>query len=107
MTTPVAFDCPRYLCAADYIHDVRWAVRNGREIWPPATRAELEALIEEFPAIGRRYLPDAETLLRMGLPEHFGREVDRWSDLEQDRFLLTVQEDDQFREALKTLLGVL
>ena len=68
--TSSATHLPAGASADDYLRHVAAALREGRDIIPPRTRAHLLALGERYPALARRYREDAASY---GLP-------DRWLD---------------------------
>ena len=96
---------PFFKTVNDYVHHLDESRANGREPWAPNTVAELEAALEHFPQHGRRCLPSPCELTLIGLPAHFGREVKPFPELFQERFLTTLEDDFEFRDAVNILLN--
>lgn len=99
-------DRPKFPNADAYIDHVRAAIKTGQDPWAPSTRQELEAAVETFPGWRQKWIPTPEILELMGLPAWFGRDVPPFDDEWQETFLATLEVDDDFRQAVKVLLGV-
>lgn len=89
----------------DYIEHVAMCLASGHEPFAPETIAELEAALDHWPEYARRWLPPAEDCERLGIDLSIGRPVEPLSEREQDRFLVTLRDDDEFRVAVRNLLN--
>lgn len=97
---------PRFAGPADYIRHVRQARALGRDPWPPTTREEFVVIADEFPDLARRYRPPTESLRILHLPDHYGQPVEPLPELWQERFLITLRDDPDFRAAVRAVLEV-
>jgi hypothetical protein len=102
---PSADNCRDSASVGEYLTHVKLALAAGRTVIGPETREQLEALMEAYPSIGRRFLPNKRALVAMGLPRWFGRDVEPFDELFQERFLATLKSDDGFRIAVRHFLG--
>jgi len=89
-----------------YVAEVGQCLRRGITPRDPVTRGELEAVVDAYPDDAGRWMPNEKSRESMGLPAHFGRQVQSWGELERDRFLQTLLHDDEFRSAARTVLEV-
>jgi len=83
-----------------YVAEVGHCLLRGITPRDPVTRGELEAVVDAYPEDAGRWIPDAKSFESMGLPAHFGRVVELWDELEQERFLQTLVADETFRQAV-------
>ncbi|MFQ5733041.1 MAG: hypothetical protein ACE5KM_13955 [Planctomycetaceae bacterium] len=91
--------------AEEFIAAVDDARRHDHQPPDPVTRAEFLALADEFPDLARRYRPaDPFWLEYMGLPRHYGLPIKPLDELWQERFLTTLDDDDDFRAAVAHLV---
>lgn len=88
----------------DYVEHVATSLASGHEPFAPATIAELEAALDQWPDYARRWLPPAEDCERLGIDRTIGQPVEPLSEREQERMLVTLAKDDDFRLAFRTLL---
>jgi hypothetical protein len=95
---------PNFHGPDDFVEHVAACVASGHEPFAPATIAELHAALEAFPDFARRWLPPAEDCERFGIDPTIGQPVEPLTDREQERFLVTLADDDDFRVAVRTLL---
>ena len=88
-----------------YVAEVGQDLLRGITSRDPVTRDELEAVVEAYPDDAFRWIPNEKSRESMGLPAHFGRKVEPWGELEQERYLQTLVADETFRSAARTVLG--
>ena len=96
----ISISRPHFNSADEYIQYVDDVLAAGKTPYEPATRAELEAVVERFPDYARRWLPSSDSLALIGLPAHFGRDIEPFSELFRERMLVTLQNDEEFCLAL-------
>lgn len=94
------FSRPRFPTVADYIDYVRESLESGRAPWEPATRPELEAVVQAFPHEAHRWLPTPEALDIAGLPEEFGKPVRLLPEAWRESFFETLLADAEFCRAV-------
>ncbi len=95
---------PNFHGPDDYVEHVAACRASGHEPFAPATIAELHAALDEWPEYARRWLPPAEDCERLGIDRRIGQPVEPLSEREQERLLVTLAKDDDFRLAFRTLL---
>jgi hypothetical protein len=88
----------------DYAHYVSCCISEGVEPLPPATVAELKAALENRPDYARRWLPPENECKRLGIDYAAGLPVEPLTEREQERLLVTLAADEDFRVALRALL---
>jgi hypothetical protein len=96
---------PRFNSADEYAEYVGNVLAAGKTPIEPATREELEAVIDQFPEYATRWLPSPDNLALINLPAHFGRDVEPFGELYRERLLVTLQADDEFCLALAHLVN--
>lgn len=94
---------PKFETVADYIDDCELAIRRGDWPWPPETKTELLAALDEFPEHRHLFLPSASVLRCMGIALDYGREKLLPENF-QTRFLRTLATDREFAKAACYLL---
>lgn len=99
-------DRPNFETPAAYVENCELALRRGNWPWPPATRQELIAALDEFGATGHDHLfrPCASAMKLMGLPPDYGRKPKVLSERRKAQFLQTLDDDSEFREAMRVML---
>ena len=70
----------------------------------PSTVEELHAALERWPDYARRWLPSEADCIRLGIDRTIGLKVAPLTEHEQDRILMTLRDDDEFRVAVRNLL---
>lgn len=70
----------------------------------PTTISELKAALEADYEFACRWLPSAEECARLGIDPHIGQPVEPLSDYEQDRILVTLRDNADFRVAIRSLI---
>jgi hypothetical protein len=95
---------PEFHGPDDYVEDVTKCLESGYEPFDPATIAELHAALERWPEYARRWLPNAAECLKLGIDPTIGQPVEPLSEREQERLLVTLAKDDDFRLAFRSLL---
>ena len=88
----------------DYVEHVATCLASGHKPFAPATIAELHAALDQWPEYARRWLPPAEDCELLGIDHRIGQSVKPLSEREQERFLVTLANDDDFRVAFRALL---
>lgn len=88
----------------DYLDHVADCLASGHEPFAPATIAELHAALDQWPQYARRWLPSAEECELLGIDHTIGQSVEPLTEREQERLLVTLAKDDDFRVALRSLL---
>lgn len=87
-----------------YCNHVEHYLSLGYDPCPPSTVVELHAALERWPEYARRWLPPAEECERLGIDGTIGQRIEPLSEREQDRWLVTLRDDDEFRVAVRNLL---
>ena len=95
---------PEFHGPDDYVEHVAACLSSGYEPFEPATIAELHAAIEQWPDYARRWLPTADECSKLGIDPAIGQMVEPLTDGEQDRLLLTLRDNDEFRVAVCSLI---
>jgi hypothetical protein len=88
----------------EYVDHVATCLASGHEPFAPATIAELHAALDQWPEYARRWLPAADECERLGIDQTIGQTVEQLSEREQERLLVTLANDDDFRVAFRSLL---
>ena len=88
----------------EYVEHVATCLASGHEPFAPATIAELHAALDQWPEYARRWLPSADECELLGIDHTIGQPVEPLSEREQERLLVTLAKDDDFRVALRSLL---
>ena len=88
----------------DYVEHVATCLASGHEPFAPATIEELHAALEQWPEYARRWLPPADECELLGIDHTIGQPVEQLTEHEQERLLVTLAKDDDFRVALRALL---
>lgn len=88
----------------DFVEHVAMCLASGYEPFDPATIAELHAALERWPEYARRWLPPFDECSKLGIDPTVGQLVEPLTDREQDRFLLTLRDNDEFRVAVRSLI---
>ncbi len=76
----------------------------GWEPCPPSTVEELNAALECWPEYARRWLPSEAECLLAGIDRSIGLPVEPLSEREQERLLVTLRDDLEFRLAVRAIL---
>lgn len=87
-----------------YCEHVAHYLSIGWEPVLPSTVAELHAALDEFPEYARRWLPTPAECERLGIDASIGQPVAALNEREQERLLVTLRDDDEFRVAFRALL---
>ena len=95
---------PEFHGPDDYVEHVKKCLESACEPFDPATIAELQAVLERLPEYARRWLPNADECSKLGIDPTIGQPVESLSELEQERLLVTLAKDDDFRVAFRALL---
>ena len=101
------FHKPDFSSADEYVEYVRELMRLGKRPFGPTTADELIAVREALPDYTRSqgWMPHRRQLGEMfGLPEDYFDPIDPLSEREQERLLVTLDVDDDFRVAFRSLL---
>lgn len=96
---------PCFNSAEEYIEHVGDVLAAGKTPFPPATRKELEALVDHFPDYAKLCLPTPDNLALVRLPAHFGRDVEPFSELWREQLLVTLEADDELRRGVAYLVN--
>ncbi len=88
----------------DFVEHVAMCLASGYEPFDPATIAELHAALERWPEYARRWLPSVDECSKLGIDLTVGQLVKPLTDREQDRFLVTLRDNDEFRVAVRSLI---
>lgn len=95
---------PDFANAGEYLAHVHDCLLEGRRPWDPWTLDELRELGLTFPHVAREFWPSPDVCLELGLPPELIDEPEPMNDLERVRFLVTLQHDEGFRNAILTML---
>lgn len=95
---------PQFEGPNQYLQHVLDCLATGHEPFAPVTLEELRIVFDERPEFARRWLPPADECERLGIDPKIGQPVEPLTEREQERFLVTLANDDDFRVALRTLL---
>ncbi len=101
------FRKPDFSCMDEYVEYVREGIRIGKLSFGPTTADELIAVHEALPEYTRSqgWMPHRSQLEEMfGLPADHFDPIEPLTEREQERLLVTLAKDDDFRVALRTLL---
>ena len=101
------FRKPDFTCAEEYVEYVRELMRLGHRPFGPTTADELIAVHEALPEYTRSqgWMPHHRQLEEMfGLPADYFDPIEPLTEREQERLLVTLANDDEFRAALCALL---
>ena len=101
------FRKPDFTSADDYVEYVREGIRIGKLSFGPTTADELIAVFEALPEYTRSqgWMPHRSQLEeRFGLRADYFDPIEPLSEREQDRWLVTLRDDDEFRVAVRNLL---
>ena len=96
------FDSPQ-----QYVEYVREGIRINKLSFGPTTAEELIAVFEVLPdyTMQQGWMPHRSKLNEMfGLPADYFDPIDPLSEREQERLLVTLAKDDDFRVAFRALL---
>ena len=99
--------CFRHLdfsCPDDYVEYVREGIRIGKLSFGPSNADELIAVFEALPEFTKTHYLCPNLVRDFGLPADYFDPVEPLSEREQERLLVTLANDDDFRVALRTLL---
>ncbi len=95
---------PQFEGPIQFLEQFLDCLAGGQEPVPPATVEELRIALNERPDFARRWLPPDDECERLGIDPHIGEPVKLLNEREQERLLVTLRDDDDFRVALRTLL---
>jgi hypothetical protein len=95
---------PEFHGPDDFVEHVAMCLASGYEPFDPATIAELHAALERWPEYARRWLPNAAECSKLGIDPTIGQAVEPLSEREQERSLVTLAKDCDFRLAFRSLL---
>jgi hypothetical protein len=101
------FHKPIFASADEYVEYVREGIRFGKLSFGPTTADELIAVLEALPEYTRQqgWMPHRSHLEEMfGLPADYFDPIEPLTEREQERLLVTLANDDDFRVALRSLL---
>ena len=87
-----------------YCNHVEHWLSIGYDPCPPMTVAELHAALERWPDYARRWLPAEADCIRLGIDPTIDQPVEPLTEREQERLLVTLANDDDFRVAFNSLL---
>ena len=88
----------------EFVANVADCIALGHEPCAPSTIAELHAALDAYPEFARRWLPSRRECELLGIDPTIGQPVEPLSDREQDRFLVTLRDNDEFRIAIRSLI---
>lgn len=88
----------------DYLDYVADCLASGHTPHAPATIEELHAALDQWPEYARRWLPSVDECDRLGIDRTIGQPVEPLTEREQERLLVTLADDDDFRIAFRALL---
>ena len=88
----------------DFVKHVADCLASGHDPFAPATIAELHSALERWPEYARRWLPSADECERLGIDHTIGQPVEPLTEKEQEKLLVTLASDDDFRVAFRSLL---
>ena len=99
---------PKFENPEEWLKHYFRAIEAGNEPFAPITRGELEIADQhELFAIRPHWLPSQRDLVEIhGLAAWFGRTVDPMDDLQQEQFLQTLVQDQDFCSAVRHFLFV-
>lgn len=101
------FRKPDFSSAEEFVEYVREGIRTNKESFGPTTAEELIAVYEALPEYTRRkgWMPHRSQLEELfGLPADYFDPIEPLTEREQERLLVTLAKDDDFRLALRALL---
>lgn len=101
------FRKPDFRSVDEYVEYVREGIRIGKLSFGPTTAEELIAVQEALPEYTRQqgWMPHRSQLEeRFGLPEDYFDLIEPLTEREQERLLVTLADDDDFRVAFRALL---
>ncbi len=87
-----------------YCRHVEHYFSIGYEPCPPSTAEELNAALDRWPEYFRRFLPPEADCIRLGIERTIGLPVSPLTEREQERLLITIRDDGEFRAALRALI---
>lgn len=87
-----------------YCNDVGHWLSIGWEPCVPSTVEELHAGLERWTEYARRWRPSEADCVRLGIDPTIGRPVTPMAEREQERLLITLRDDVEFRLAFRALL---
>lgn len=96
---------PRFETAEHWLEHYHDATKHGQHPWPPTTRDEL-LLAEELGLLEfhPEWIPNRIGLRLLGLPDFFGRQLEPFPERFRERFLATLNADDEFAAAVLNLI---
>lgn len=103
--TAAISEAPRFQSAEHWRRHYDDATKHGHRPWPPTTRDELLladelGLLESHP----EWIPCQVGLRLLQLPECFGRVLVPFPERFKERFLQTLDSDDEFASAVRNLV---
>ena len=101
------FRKPDFNSPDEYVEYVREMIRLGRRPFGPTIADELIAVRDALPDITRSqgWMPHRNQLDEMfGLPADYFDPIESLTEREQERLLVTLAKDDDFRVAFRSLL---
>lgn len=99
--------CFRHLhfnCPDDYVEYVREGIRIGQRSFGPNNAEELIAVFEALPEYTRQHYLNPNLVRDFGLPADYFDPIEPLTEREQDRLLVTLRDDEDFRVAVRNLL---
>ena len=98
-------ESPRFQSAEHWLQHYDDATKHGHHPWPPRTRDELSladevGLIETHP----QWSPCQVGLRLLNLPDCFGRTLEPFPERFKERFLQTLNSDEEFASAVFNLI---
>lgn len=95
---------PEFNSPDDFVNHVSECLSSGQDPCPPSTVQELLAALEDFPLFARQWLPSSDECKRLGIDPDIGASVEPLSEREQERWLVTLRDDEEFRLAMRSLI---
>lgn len=97
---------PNFATPEDWLEHYEGSTAQGARPWEPATRGEL-LLADQVGLLdlNPQWIPGRMGLSLLGLPTHFGRTLEPFSERFRERFLTTLMEDPEFLSALANCLN--
>ncbi len=101
----MCFRKPDFSSADEYVEYVREGIRLGKPSFGPSTADELIAVHEALPVYTKQQgWLDPNIVRDFGLSADYFNPVDPLTEREQERLLVTLAKDDDFRVAFRALL---
>lgn len=95
---------PEFNGPDEFVKYLSTCLYSGTEPFPPNTVDELLAALELWPEFSRRWLPSPDDCRRLGIDPEIGRPVELLTEREQERWLVTLRDDEDFLLAMRSLI---